>query len=1156
MHYQNDLTRNSMTGLTADADSWYLDAASWAGLCYNLDSDKSTEQFYIIPHNGSKVNIKYTTAPVFQEYDYDWKDDGTNSSGYELIGFFAEPYVAFSSGNLNNTSALSYDVDATKIAKLIIDTDENYILKVSETFKLDSNYSVVVDRLDIDGNKVYLKLMYDGKEINSSIVNVEPGVGGDWILKMNVFGENAQVMRLHVASASGAISVGLVEIDSIWLIDFMNPFRVESGVDATKISKLVIDTDKNYTLKTGSTLELDSRYSVVVDSLDISGNKVYLKLMYEGQEINSSVINVEPGVGGDWILNMPVFGENAQVMRLHVKNIFTGTESSLVDIGSIWLVDFMNPLQVESDVAAIKIAKLVIDTDERYTLKTGAILEIGDGYSIIVDQVDVSGNKVYLRLMHKGQELNSSIVNAEPGVGGDWILKQSVLNEAGTQILRVHVKSIYQGTESVLVEIDGIWMADYLNPLQVKLDDSYGRFRASGIDAGRLTYEATGINLTADMEYWIGRGISLKTEKNFNAKTKVHGSAADNDKFYLSKDYYEESAFPGIRSSVYHWDGKIEGLSAAAPGAGYLTYENFAAFYYDLDSDTQTETLRFNSISGNIDAGQMRYVTEPAKISYEYGSWGQEYYVMGFFGETYIPLNIVNGDGSLKGTPLKSEKMAKLVIDDDFRYTLKVGATLELGDGYELFVDRVDESGTKAYIRFLKDGQDVNSSIVSTIGSERGDWIFKQTILDENDVQVLRVHVKSIFQGTETDLVEIDGLWLIDYVNATELTVGDKIGIMKFQSGGDRLVFVNDASFAVVPGMNKIIANNMSLLSSEEASRAYFYVGHTGPENPVVAQSSLLVTPTGYIDQIESVSMMYASNDTLVSGQEKTVGFDSILIFSPATDSSWDLNEDYYFLAKVKSGYTFVGNDFTTDSSGSGRTSNFNLQNGPVSKMLTVKEDDVEEDKMVYGLVWNDSNQNGIHDTDESMLPDVTVRLYSGTSGSGTLQKTAVSKADGSYQFSGVSEGDYYIEIVLPSDYIVSSAGASQSVDSTLRSASFNVKVDEPVEKNVGLFRSKTTTTTPSKSGGSGSGSAVISNGTSAASSSNNTSAPVKTMEKEEENETKETMEKTQDPPVSTSASSDPVSTAPKTNWMWPVVILSVILIGGAAVVLLWMRKK
>ena len=614
----------------ASPDALALDAKGWAGLYYNLDSDRSTELMLIKPTGTNKVDIKYTTAPVFQAYDYDWKDDGTNASGYAMIGFFAEPYVALGNKNLNNQSALSA-------------------------------------------------------------------------------------------------------------------------------------------------------------------------------------------------------------------------------------------------VKANKIAKLVIDSDERYTLKTGATLEIGSGYSFLINQIDVDGNKAQITLMHDGQAINSSIATTNGTQGGDWIFDLKVLGESNMQVMRIHVKSVFQGTESSLVEIEGIWMVDYLNAIEVKSDVDYGKFEASGVGSDRLTYEAEGIALSADMETDLGRGIILKTEKNFNAAG--HTASPDADKYYLLKVFTEPGTYE-IRSSVYNWSGTITGSTTGAtanpvPGNGTFTYENFAAFYYDIDSGAQTEVLYFDSTNGEIADGKMVYVTTPVAVEYAY-DWTrtvttpgnppvvtttpEQFYIMGFFGEKYVPLNLVDVNGTLKSNSFKAEKMAKLVIDDDARYTLKTGATLELGEGYSLIVNQIDVDGNKAQLTFLKDGQEINGSIVSAGTTAGGDWIFRLKVLNEADAQVFRVHVKSVFQGTESSLVEIEGLWLMDYLNAQEVKSDYKVGVMEFQSGGSNLTFVNDGKFTISQDMDKLIANNMYMKTADNATATNYYlyvsaiVGDGDPTTPVDPPVDPPVEPVPPVD--------------------------------------------------------------------------------------------------------------------------------------------------------------------------------------------------------------------------------------------------------------------------------------------------------------------
>jgi len=248
---------------------------------------------------------------------------------------------------------------------------------------------------------------------------------------------------------------------------------LSSDIDATKIAKLVIDTDEKYLLMVGETFELGSGYSLIVDMVDINNTKAFIKLMHNGTEISSGSVNVAPDVGGDWIFDLPILGKNnVTVMRLHVASIFQGTEDILVDIEGVWLVDFMNPLHVESDGDVTKIAKLVIDTDKKHILKVGETFELGNGYSLIVDMLDIDGAKAYIKLMHDGTEVNSSIVSTTSNGGDNWVLKLPVLGKSDIPVMKLHVSSISGDLSNGSVEIDAIWLVDFMNPLPIEQPQS------------------------------------------------------------------------------------------------------------------------------------------------------------------------------------------------------------------------------------------------------------------------------------------------------------------------------------------------------------------------------------------------------------------------------------------------------------------------------------------------------------------------------------------------------------------------------------------------------------------------------------------------------------------------------------------------------------
>ena len=487
-----------------------------------------------------------------------------------------------------------------------------------------------------------------------------------------------------------------------------------------------------------------------------------------------------------------------------------------------------------NSVQANQIAKLVIDNDEKYLLKTGSTLELGDGYSIIVDQIDVDGNKALIGFYKDGKELNRSIISTGTHGDGMWTLTAKLFNK-DPQVMRLHVSSVFQGTQDSLVEIEGIWVVDYLNAMEIKSDDDFGKWEGKS-SSSVLAFEVDGFTVGNDEDLDLGKGIFLKSSDKF--------TAAATDKFYLYKKYTDAGTYE-IRSTIYVVADIVSAPTDAVDEDGFFDFSNFAAFYYDLNNGVFVETMTVDDTP--TASGEFNITYNMLDASNAYAFTGQAdwitYNLTGFFGEKYVPLNVVDSDGLWTKTVLN--KIGKLVIDEDEKYLLKTGSTLELGDGYSLIVDQIDVDGNKALIGFYKDGREINRSIVTTGTGESGNWILRNTVLGENNTQVLRVHVSSVFQGTQDSLVEIDGLWVMDYQNARELKTDDKVGEFEYKGAGKFVA--EDIKFD--KDDDKKIANNLHLKTSEDGLKYYFYVeatvgeGSTGPTQPDIPDVPDVTTP-------------------------------------------------------------------------------------------------------------------------------------------------------------------------------------------------------------------------------------------------------------------------------------------------------------------------
>jgi hypothetical protein len=80
------------------------------------------------------------------------------------------------------------------------------------------------------------------------------------------------------------------------------------------------------------------------------------------------------------------------------------------------------------------------------------------------------------------------------------------------------------------------------------------------------------------------------------------------------------------------------------------------------------------------------------------------------------------------------------------------------------------------------------------------------------------------------------------------------------------------------------------------------------------------------------------------------------------------------------------------------------------------------------GEIFGDTNGNGILDAGENGISGVSLSVYTGTPGSGTLIESTTTNAGGDYDFTGLAAGNYYVQVnALPSGY----TGASTVVDTT-----------------------------------------------------------------------------------------------------------------------------
>ncbi|MBK7865849.1 MAG: choice-of-anchor A family protein [Ignavibacteriales bacterium] len=179
---------------------------------------------------------------------------------------------------------------------------------------------------------------------------------------------------------------------------------------------------------------------------------------------------------------------------------------------------------------------------------------------------------------------------------------------------------------------------------------------------------------------------------------------------------------------------------------------------------------------------------------------------------------------------------------------------------------------------------------------------------------------------------------------------------------------------------------------------------------------------------LENVAVqLYTCNDVLVAST--TTNANGNYNFAQLAPGS------YYVKFVTPSGYVFSalnqGGDDNADSDvnpSTGKTDCVNLVLGQDITSIDAGMN-VAPSGSIGDYVWNDENGNGVQDNGEDGLEGITVKLYDCDNNLITSTSTAF---DGSFSFSSVAAGSYYVKYILPSGYTFTTkdAGIDDSKDS------------------------------------------------------------------------------------------------------------------------------
>ncbi|HUS76681.1 MAG TPA: S-layer protein domain-containing protein [Methanothrix sp.] len=453
----------------------------------------------------------------------------------------------------------------------------------------------------------------------------------------------------------------------------------------------------------------------------------------------------------------------------------------------------------DRDVSLInegQLRRVLIDSDDESTITTGSVFSLEEGYELRIKQIDINGNKVYLALAKDGDEVDSKVVSPDSVKSSTYQYKVDISGE-DVPIVMAHISNVFASTESDLVTVDGIFQLSDTYA-SVESGDEYDKMKVTGVSD-------IGVEMENDNSFSLRKGST----------TKIFGDVgflvADAETLRFAP-VVDRAGPQEVRGTVID-PSKIDEFT--------WTVYNFEGFYYDIDDDVGTETLTAK-ISGKtkIDEKDLIYSTSPQPVSFEFGGWG-DYDVIGFMADKFFA-GYNNTAFTDDISAINEGQLRRVLIDDDKSRTIASGSVLSLEEGYELRIKQVDLNGNKVYLSLARDGEEVDSKVVTPSSDSKdraSSYLYKVDIGSEKDVPIIAAHVESVFRSTESDLATVDGIFQVSD-SPESVEEGEIHGRMKVESlGDDGITMQNDGSISLGRGKTIEIMDNLKLEVADSSKR-------------------------------------------------------------------------------------------------------------------------------------------------------------------------------------------------------------------------------------------------------------------------------------------------------------------------------------------------
>jgi S-layer protein (TIGR01567 family) len=617
---------------------------------------------------------------------------------------------------------------------------------------------------------------------------------------------------------------------------------------------------------------------------------------WDAQSFSGFYYDLDSGVSSE---EMTITDIGRSIKSGNVEYVTRPTETKFEhnNWGSYQIIGFMaekyfggyskqNSTVIGDDVSPISdgiLSKILIDSDDKKSVSSGDSLVLDEGYSLSIKEVDVNGNSVWIQLEKDGKVVEDGFISS----GGDYVYKADLGKATDVPLIIIHFGTVFSGSETSAVFVQGLFQISG-NYVEVKNGDTFGEMEVKSISSSEIKMENTD-------------SVGLDKGETIDLMGKIKIQVADDSTLRFSPivDTSEAGNYE-LRGTVY--DKSVNGNSLPI-----WTPFNFEGFYYNIDEGIGTEELKVEQLDGSdIPSDKLVYQSSPQAVKFEHSNWGN-FTVVGFMADKYFagyPDKAVNGAVD-RVSLLSNNILSKVLIDSDDKESMASGSALALENGYSLSIKEVDVNGNSVWIQLEKDGKVVDDGFVSA----GQDYVYKTDVGKATDIPLIIVHFGTVFSGTETSAVFVQGIFQIsdDY---TGINDGDTFGKMEVTSVSDNgITMKNSDDIGLDKGETTEVMNNVSFKTAD-ADILRFYpfvtVGSGGTANglnitvpdEIIVGNTFDITVTASGSPVEGVTVKVNTNSTGKTSANGTVQYTAE-------------NKGTLRLTAEKEGYTTVNKDVT-----------------------------------------------------------------------------------------------------------------------------------------------------------------------------------------------------------------------------------------------------